>query len=161
MHTGQSTRLTHFFNSNGPWSSGQGLNGQPPAQVRQTLSNSGGLTYGGGVIHGDACLNHGLQYDVNSWIVDAIAKRSDLVPREHFGYRLPSGEVITVPENMGIGHRVILPREYNSTLFVEQSEAHDYDESRGLEQFNYVTGNLYVDQVSVEERLLQIEQETF
>jgi hypothetical protein len=35
------------------------------------------------------------------------------------------------------------------------------DESRGLEQFDYVTGNLYVDQVSVEERLLQIEQETF
>jgi hypothetical protein len=85
--------------------------------------------------------------------VDAISKRADLVPRVHFTYRLRSGVIVTVPEDFEIGHRVILPREYNSTLLIEQSEAHEYDEARGMEQFDWMTSNLYADEDYVEERL--------
>jgi hypothetical protein len=125
----------------------------PPATFRQTFSNSGGLTYCGGATTGDACLNDGLQYDQGGKIVDAISKRSDLVPREHFKYRLRSGEIITVLEVSEIGHRVILHPDHNSTLFVEQPEAHEYDEDRGLEQFDWTTPNLYADGDYVEECL--------
>jgi hypothetical protein len=125
----------------------------PPAQFKQSFSASSTLTYCGGATSGDACLNDGLQYGESGKIVDAIAKRADQVPREHFTYRLHSGQTITVPDVFEIGHRVLLPREHNSTLLVEQSEIHNYDDAQGLEQFDYMTDNLFVDEDYVVERL--------
>jgi hypothetical protein len=94
-----------------------------------------------------------LQYDVNGKIVDAIAKRSDMFPREHIQYRLRSGEIITVPDEFEVGHRVLIPREHNSTMLTEQAEAHTYDEDRDLEQFDHMIDNLYIDEDFVKERL--------
>jgi hypothetical protein len=150
---GQGARLNQLFNSNGPWKNGQGLNGSLPAPFRQSFSNSASVTCCGGAASGDACLNDGLQYDVNGKIVDAIAKRSDMVPREHIQYRLRSGETITVPDEFEIGHCVLIPREHNSTMLTEQAEAHTYDKDRGLEQFDHMMDNLYMDEDFVEERL--------
>jgi hypothetical protein len=125
----------------------------PPADFKQSFSASSTLTYCSGATSGDACLNDGLQYDANGKIVDLIAKRADHVPQKHFTYRLHSGETITVPDEFEIGHRVLLPREHNSTLLVVQSETHESDDARGLEQFEYMTENLFVDDDYVVERL--------
>jgi hypothetical protein len=68
-------------------------------------------------------------------------------------YRLRSGEIITVPDEFEIGHHVLIPREHNSTMLTEQADAHKYDRERGLEQFDHMMDNLYMDEALVEERL--------
>jgi hypothetical protein len=153
-------KLNQLFNSNGPWKNGQGLNRSPPARFRQSSSSPASVTYCGGATSGDVCLNDGLQYDVNGKIVDASVKRSNMVSREHIQYRLRSGE-ITVPDEFEIGHRVLIPREHNSTMLTEQAEAHTYEQDRGLEQFDHMMDNLYMDEDFVEERLSGVAEEAY
>jgi hypothetical protein len=76
-----------------------------------------------------------------------------MVSCEHIQYRLRSGEIITVPDEFEIGHCVLIPREYNSTMLTEQAEAHTYDKDRDLGQFDHMMDNLYMDEDFVEERL--------
>jgi hypothetical protein len=150
---GQGARLHQLFNSNGPWKNGQGLNGTPPAEFQQTFANSGELAYCSGDGSGQSCVNDGLEYDKEGKIGVNASSYSGLVPHKQFQYRLRSGEVITIPDDFAIGHRVWLPREHNSTLFVEQSEAHEYVRNRGLAQFQHMTDNLYMEEDFVEDRL--------
>lgn len=148
--TVQRARLYQLFNSNGPWKNGQGLNGSPPAVFHQTFANSGELAYCSGLGAKD-CLNDGLEYDKNGRIADTASNRTR--PRQQIQYRLGSGELITIPDEFEIGHRVWLPREHNSTLLVQQAEAHVYDHSRGLEQFDHMEDNLYMQEDFIERRL--------
>lgn len=151
--TGQGARLYQLFNSKGPWKNSQGLDGSPPAEFQQSFSNSGEIAYCSGKHNGKDCQNDGLQYDRRGKIVDSLSNCTNTVPRELFQYRLRSGEIIEVPDEFEVGHRVWLPREHNSTLLVEQSEVHVYDRARGLEQFEHMLDNLYMEEDFVEERL--------
>lgn len=145
---GQGARLSQLFRSTGPWSNNQGLNGNAPAQFEQTFSNAGTLQYCSD--SSDDCDPDGNEWDRNGEITDddddkrrrAAMKRDPSVPT-HRSYRLLSGMRIRVPNTFAKGHKVLIPSTYNETLFAEQSESHVYDPNAGLEQYHYMTDNLY------------------
>lgn len=140
--------LKQFYRSEGAWGKNQGMNKQK-GTFQQTFSHSIYLNYCS--VTPD-CKNDGLQHDVNGKIPDPPSSPAKS-PAEHVSYRLRGGEIVTVPEEFEIGHRVLLPREHNSTLVAMQVEAHEYDADMGSEQFDYIADNMYWEEDFVDEHL--------
>lgn len=150
---GQLARLAQLYNSKGPWKNNQSLDGTPPAAFHQSFANSGELAFCSGKHNGEDCRNDGLQYDKTGLIHDPSTNCSNTVPHEHLQYRLRGGEIIVVPDEFEVGHRIWLPREHHATLLVEQSRAHIHDRAQGSEQFEHMVGNLYMQEDFVDERI--------
>lgn len=60
---------------------------------------------------------------------------------------------IYVPDGAKMGDIVWTPRAHNSTLFDERTRTHLPDVLQGLEQYEYVQDNLYLERSEIEEVL--------
>ncbi|KAG8677551.1 hypothetical protein FPOAC2_03684 [Fusarium poae] len=93
------------------------------------------------------CVNDGHEYTR-----DGLARRSHIIKRrdKSFGYyKLKSGGTFFAPSGAKPGDLVFTPRFHNRTLGRELSRKHVFDPERGLEQYEYMMGNMYTDRDEV------------
>ncbi|OBS29451.1 hypothetical protein FPOA_03387 [Fusarium poae] len=93
------------------------------------------------------CVNDGHEYTR-----DGLARRSHIIKRKDksFGYyKLKSGGTFFAPSGAKPGDLVFTPRFHNRTLGRELSRKHVFDPERGLEQYEYMMGNMYTDRDEV------------
>ncbi|KKA23184.1 hypothetical protein T310_2777 [Rasamsonia emersonii CBS 393.64] len=147
----QGALLKNFYYSQGRFSS-VGLGGRP-GHFQISFSNVGHLQYCKSATGTPDCTNDGNEYDRNGKAHDK-KKRDDADsndgtqdPPNH--YLLSDGRDIYVPGGAEIGDHVWTPRARNASLFDEMLDADEPDDSQGLEQYDYMLHNLYLENATI------------
>lgn len=146
--TAQSQVIRQFYNSQGDFR-GLGCGGTAPCSFGISFSNSGNI--GWCDTSGSSCKNDGNEYTKAGLVPDPSKK---LIRRQQVNgtvgeggsYMLKSGEVIVSPQLLNPGDRALRVKPWNNTLFEEYNEMHVPDEEQGLEQYDYMMHNLYLEE---------------
>lgn len=61
-------------------------------------------------------------------------------------YLLKSGQIIVSAQPLDLGDRAVRVKRINETLFAEYNDLHVRDPEQGLEQYDYMMHNLYLEE---------------
>lgn len=68
-------------------------------------------------------------------------------------YLLKSGQIVVSAQPLNLGDRAVRVKRLNETLFAEYNDLHVPDPEQGLEQYDYMMHNLYLEEDIVVRRI--------
>lgn len=144
----QSQVIRQFYNSQGSFK-GTGCGGTAPCAFSIVFANSGNIDFCD--TSSKSCKNDGNEYTKAGKVPDTSTKptrRQDA--NSTFGeggsYLLKSGQIIVSAQPLDPGDRAVRVKRVNETLFAEYNDLHVPDPEQGLEQYDYMMHNLYLEE---------------
>lgn len=146
----QSQVIRQFYNSQGTFK-GTGCDGKAPCSFNIVFANAGLIGY---CKNDGKCKNDGNEYTKDGKVPDPskrlMHRQEGSGSGEQGGtYLLKSGETILSPQPLNVGDQAFRVKRYNDTLFAEYNERHVPDAEQGLEQYDYMMHNLYLEEDEV------------
>lgn len=144
----QSQVIRQFYNSHGTFK-GTGCGGTAPCTFSIVFANSGNIDYCD--TSRKSCKNDGNEYN-KTGKVDGPSRNltrrqdTDSTIGEGGSYLLKSGQIVVSAQPLNPGDRAVRVKRLNETLFAEYNDLHVTDPEQGLEQYDYMMHNLYLEE---------------
>lgn len=121
---------------------------QGPFQI--SFANGGNLQYCKSPTATPDCTNDGNEYDRNGK-ANENKKRNEKLEGDSAAEHclLSNGQDLFVPDGAKVGDIVWTPRAHTSTLFDEHTTTHMLDVNQGLDQYDYMQDNLFLERSEI------------
>lgn len=144
----QSQVIRQFYNSQGTFT-GTGCGGTAPCAFSIVFANAGNI--GWCDTTRSSCKNDGNEFTKAGKVPDHSKRLmrnqgANSSIGEGGSYVLKSGQIAVSAEPLGTGDVAVWVKPLNETLFAEYNDLHVPDTEQGLEQYDYMMHNLYLEE---------------
>lgn len=151
----QSQVIRQFYNSQASFK-GTGCGGTAPCSFNIVFANAGLIDWCDS--SASKCKNDGNEFTKAGKVPDPskrLIRRQDTNETVEAGgtYLLQSGQTVVSAQPLNVGDRAVRVKRYNETLYAEYNEMHILDPEQGLEQYDYMMPNLYLEEDVVVEKV--------